>query len=152
MDEFNHIDLSKKINKFLKPTKKAFYKDFLEINKFFRHLLSCHLLYSWEYNSKIMKIYNKDEEECEYTKFRYFIYIPYLNIRIDTNYINANNISVVKNILGGDFSEKPIKVKYYDHITRTVIDGPTIVILNLPIESLLLEDDSSFFVDKFSNY
>ena len=151
MEELNHIDLSKKINKFLKPTNKGYYKDFLNINKFLCHLLSCHTIYKWEYNQKIRQLYEK-EYECEYTKFRYFIYIPYLNIRIDTNYNNAKNITVVKNILEGKFSEKAITIKYYDHVTRTVIDGPTIVILNLPIESLLLENGAGSFLEQFLKY
>ena len=58
MDEFNHINISKKINNFIKPNKKGHYKEFFKINKFLRHLLSCHIVYKWEYNKTIKRLYN----------------------------------------------------------------------------------------------
>ena len=52
----------------------------------------------------------------------------------------AESISCIKNLIEGNFQEKSIKFKYYDEKLDLVLNGPIIVILTLPLESIMIND------------
>jgi len=61
----------------------------------------------------------------------------------------ALSIPCIKNIISEDFQEKPVKFKYYDPKLKHVFNGPIIIILTLPIDSIIL--DNSPLRDNLSN-
>ena len=69
-----------KIIKFLKPTGGK-YKKLSDINHYLNLQLSAHVLYEWNFNEKIRKIYSTDFYKF-YMNHRVLVYFPNENIRI----------------------------------------------------------------------
>jgi hypothetical protein len=138
------LEVKDEIMQFLEPNGTKF-KTLSKIDLFLKIYLGVHNEYKWEIcNKKILKRYASDIEDI-YTNYRVLVYFPTYNIRIDMPIYKASKITVVKVFLENNFSEEAIKFKYYNEKLKKVMNGPIIVIINLPLESVLLEDGESLF-------
>jgi len=129
----------KKIINFLKP-KGNKYRRLIDIDIFLNLELSVHILYKWDLdNTNIRKVYSNDIHKL-YSNHRVFVYFPNDNIRIDMPINRAEKLPVIKNFLENQFSEKSIKIRYYHLILKRIMDGPLIIVITLPIDSIILEN------------
>ena len=79
-----------------------------------------------------------------YSKYLVRIYFPKENLCIICSQSYAYDIPVVKNILENNFKEKAINFKYFDYNSKTIMDGPVIIILlHTLTSSIILEDGKS---------
>ena len=143
-----NLIMQKSVINFLEPKGKK-YKTLDNINIFLNMNLSVHAVYKWETFGDLTKRYSYDIYDI-YTNHRVFVYFPEYNIRIDMPIYKANKISVIKVLLENNFSEETIKFKYYNENVKQVMDGPILVIITLPLDSIILDDNQTLF-DKLNN-
>ena len=130
--------MNNSIIKFLKPNGKK-YKNIEDVDLFLNMQLGVKKIYKWEFNEKISVSYTSNIYKL-YVNGIVFAYFPNDNIRIDMSINNANKITPIKAFLEKKFSEKAIQIKYYNNKIKKIMDGPIIVIINLPLESILVDD------------
>jgi len=137
-----HLNCHSKIINFLKPNKKNKYKTIDIIDHFLHLELSDDFIFNYEVrNEKFRKVYasRNNNYNC-YSKHKVFIYFPLNNVRFDMPIHKATTFPIAQNILEGNFKEKPIKILYYDKKSKQVIEGPHIVIISAPMESIVFEN------------
>jgi hypothetical protein len=115
------------------------YRHLEDINLFLNMQLGVKIIYKWEFNKSIRENYIDDIYKL-YVNNIVFVYFPNDNIRIDMSINNANKITPIKAVLENNFSEKALKIKYYNSKLKKVMDGPIIVIINLPLESIFIDN------------
>ena len=133
--------MHKKIKNFLKKNKGIF-KELDKIDLFLNIHLGVKTKLTWKFDGKISNIYEEDIYET-YINYRVLVYFPSNGLRIDMSLDNANKITPVRVILENTFKEKSIQCKFYCYKISTVIDGPKLIILDLPLDSIYLDDGQS---------
>ena len=79
-----------------------------------------------------------------YSKYQVRIYFPKENLCVICSQSYAYDIPVVKNILENKFKEKAINFRYFDSQSKTIMDGPIIVVLlSTSSSSIILENGKS---------
>ena len=81
------------------------------------------------------KIFSSDGVDIDSLNFSWskndiHIIFPFYNIKIICDRFLVNNIPYFKNIINGNWSEKPINFKYYNYQLACWMDGPTFIIVN----------------------
>ena len=133
--------MNESIINFLEP-KGNKYKTLEKVNLFLNMTLGNRYSYKWTFDNKIKPYYTTEIYEIYLNNF-VLVYFPNDCIRIDMSRNNAKKIVPFKAILEGSYKEKAINFKYYNKKLNQVMDGPTIIVINLPLESLLLDNDNS---------
>ena len=141
--------MNNSIINFLEP-KGNKYKTLEKVDLFLNMTLGNRYSYKWTFVNKIKPYYTSVTYEIYLNNF-VLVYFPDDGIRIDMSRNNAKKIVPIKAVLEGSFKEKAINFKYYNKKIGQVMDGPTIIIINLPLESLLLDNDKSI-LSLFENY
>ena len=143
--EKSHLTCQKIIANFLKPNKRNHYKTIDIIDHYLHLELSDNNIFDYySLTDKFKKVYIKRENNYScYSNHRVLVYFIQNNIRFDMPIHKAKSFPIVKNILEGKFKEKPLRITYYDRISKQIIKGPFIVIVSLPIESIVFEDGSN---------
>lgn len=137
-----------KIIDFLKP-KKGKYKNLKEVDIFLNTTLGVKNKFYWDLDDKFRKYYTSNINE-QYLQNILFVYFIDINVRLDMSLRKSSLIAPVRNILTGDFIEKAIEIKFYSKFLRQVMVGPKIIIINLPADSILIDDQP--IIDKLKEY
>lgn len=109
-----------------------------KIRSFLLKELSCHSIY-WinnDLNTKFKKMYGDKTEY--YTKHMVRIYFPFENTLIFCSAAIAPQIPIVSAIIDNLFQESVINFKYRDKVLKTVFDGPTLIIIENTLDSIIL--------------
>tara|TARA_B100001093_G_C26580344_1_gene906990 strand:- start:204 stop:635 length:432 start_codon:yes stop_codon:yes gene_type:complete len=68
------------------------------------------------------------------------IWFPNDNISLVIHKKFSERINIVSSYYDNNYSEEPIKFKYYDNVLKIKINGPDILISTLPIESVFFDN------------
>ena len=93
-------------------------------------------LHKYEHN--VFDYYPQEYISNKMNKFNVWVCFPNQGIRIDIKLDDIKNMSCIEPILNGSFQEQYIQLQYYNDILNEIVDGPKLIILTLPIESVLL--------------
>ena len=133
--------LSDEVNAFLKPENNKF-KKISYVKNYLQQKLSP--FYFFEYNlikdnfTKNYCVNSGIERNISENRILSFFINDNTCLAMPLN--KALSIPCIKNIISEDFQEKPVKFKYYDPKLKHVFNGPIIIILTLPIDSIILDN------------
>ena len=137
-----------RINDFLNGEKM---RTLSKIRSFLLKELSCHRIF-WinnDLNTKFKKIH---EDKTEYyTRHMVRIYFPFENTLIFCSTVIATQIPIVNAILANLFKESVINFKYRDNALKTEFDGPSLIIVENTLDSIILAN-SLPITAMFSDY
>tara|TARA_Y100000389_G_scaffold161443_1_gene163885 strand:+ start:266 stop:733 length:468 start_codon:yes stop_codon:yes gene_type:complete len=116
------------------------YKSIGKIHNFLQLSLGCKHCFGIDYKGKPHQYYTKPHD-LVYTFNRVLIYFPNDAVRVDLSYNMAKRMSLVRNILDNNspFQNHCSKLMYKDGESGEVIDGPYIIILQTPIDSIIVD-------------
>ena len=124
------------------------YRSLNEIDIYLKTMLGCNEKFYVNSIFKIKKRYSDEYNEI-YCNNNILIFFILDKIRLEVSHNNAKKMSLIKNLLeDNEFNDQILKIKYFNKQIKKVIDGPTIIILKTPLDSIIIDnEESSILID-----
>jgi len=118
---------------------KSSIKSLSNIQHYLRIELSLHQTYFITWDGKLKNVYRAMIPEY-YSRFTVHLCFPKDNIRIICPERYAERLYYSQHLLTGDFKEKCIKFRFYDNETKTICNGPQIIISMAELPSIICDN------------